>query len=141
MASPALHQPIDARSLIVKLLMMSSAGAGTAIAWFALKLVAADPKLAMEMVKTVAGWGPLSVIAIIGVVQADRRAADNLRVQTESARAMQALADGVRQIAEKDDRAVEESRRMLTFIGTKQEEILERLSEYVKGDKAKGASA
>ncbi|ABF42404.1 hypothetical protein Acid345_3403 [Candidatus Koribacter versatilis Ellin345] len=140
MQAPALQ--VDYRGALMKAALACGGGIGMTIAWFAIKFITVDPKLAADVVKTVLGWGPLSLIAIVGVVQADIRARESMRVQAEAARAQQALADAVTQIAAKDDRESEERRRQLNYIGAQQEKILERLDAMRPSQaEAKGASA
>jgi hypothetical protein len=98
------------------------------------------------IVGTLRQWGPASLIGMIAVALASRAFDQVVDVgrqivasSAQTAQSQQSLADAVNRIANKDDREREEQRRLLSYIGTQQEKILERLDALKLEEKAKGA--
>jgi hypothetical protein len=102
------------------------------------------------IVETFRGWGAQSLIAIVAIVvcsNAFNRVIDvgtqMIQVGRDGALAQQNLADAVREMVNKDDREKEEQRRLLSYVGTQQEKILNAIDELstAVNTKARGASA
>lgn len=104
----------EAKSTSIRTLLLGGgAGAGVALVVALAKAIGAEPKLVIQLLS---GWGPLSMLAVVGLVIFDRHQGENLLAQRESAAAMQAMADSIRQIAGKDDLAARERELMLNDI-------------------------
>jgi hypothetical protein len=115
----------DSRSRLYQLLVGGGgAGIGAAIAYELIGVLKSEPKLFIE---TLAHWGPMFILALVGMVLMDRRAAENLKISEKSAVAQQAMADAVHQIAEKDDRQAEEVRRLASYNAVQTQKVLDRL--------------
>lgn len=117
-------------------------GAGATIA---LTLVDKEHALIVETFRT---WGASAFIALIAMLLASAgfgRVMDMggqmLQISRDGAAAQQNLADAVRELVGKDDREKEEQRRLLSYVGSQQEKILQAIERIEQGGKARGASA
>lgn len=126
------------RELLKHLVTGGAISAGGVLAYALLHLVEAQPQM---VVQAVSSWGPLALIAVMGMVMVDRRFGQVLEVQRDSTKAHQELADAVTNLAARDDREREEQRRLLSQIGSQQEKILMKLDQVEPRNSARGAHA
>ncbi|HKV94898.1 MAG TPA: hypothetical protein VJW20_20300 [Candidatus Angelobacter sp.] len=122
------------REYIGHLVFGSSAGIGAVIA---LKLVDSNPTLVLE---TFRSWGPLSLLGVMALFMVDRGFRAVVAASEKSAGAQQNMADSIRELANKDDREKEEQRRLLSYVGSQQEKILQAI-ERLEPTKERRASA
>src|SRR5579871_4309139 len=127
-------------------LLAGGAGAGAGL-MIALALSTREPKAVIDAVSHFGGAWALGLVALLVANQNFGKfmemGAQMIQVQKDNTAAAQELANAVRQIAEKDDRERVEQRRLISFVGTQQEKILERLDGLAQhlGEKARGANA
>ena len=123
--------------ILPSLLMGTSLGVtGTIL----LVLAQKEPAQIVEMFR---GWGPGSLIAIIAVFLVSRGFDRLVDALLKGAASQQDLANAVREMRDRDDREREEQRRLLSFVGTQQEKILQKFEELTQHleEKAQGAHA
>lgn len=127
--------------LLHKVVFGGSCGVGAYVAYICYEVLKQQPALAIT---TLGQWGALPVVMVIGMYFGNARVSEFVGVMRDNTKAQQELAGAVKQIAEKDDRAMEEHRTMVAYVGqqmgkilTQQEEILSKIDR----GKAQGASA
>jgi hypothetical protein len=113
-----------------KLLLGTGAGAGAFLAYLAARLLLAEPRLALTIVGQ---WGPMLVVLMVGLWFANARVGEWIAVMRENTQAQQQMADALRLIAEKDDRAVERQHTMMNYVGQQLERILVKLDNLGPG--------
>ena len=118
--------------------LFGSAGVGATIA---LTLI---DKEHHSIVETFRAWGPMPLIGLVALVIVAPRVMDlgerMINSSEKNAASQQQLADAVQALVNKDDRDKEEQRRLLSYVGSQQEKILQKL-EQMSEPKARGASA
>jgi hypothetical protein len=123
------------QKIIGHLLIGSGVGAGGGIVLALAYSVAQKPELLIDALKS---FGAQFLLGVIALAFVNQRVGEGLNVLRENSASQQKLADAVSMMATKDDRQDEEQRRLMSFVGTQMEKILERLGEQ---ERAKGASA
>ena len=124
-------------SVLKTLLFGSGAGGGAVIAIALAKVIAAKPDL---VIQALASWGPVATLFAMGMFFANGIARDGISALRENAASSAELASAVNRIADKDDRQAEEQKRLLSYIGTQNEKILERLAA-LDSSRARGGHA
>ena len=134
--------------------MFGSLGGGMAIVYAVLDVLKAQPQSAQLVITTVGQWGPMFALAagilavgsrganrIVDVMQAQQQA--HVAAAEKTATANQAMADAMRQIANKDDIAARERELLLDHIAYKQRELKDQMDRIEKAlmSKAAGAAA
>jgi len=120
-----------------KAVLAGGAGAGVAIV---LALIQ-QPQMVKELAALLYGWGPLALIAVVGMVFANQRAVQVVSTLERNAAAQQALALAVQEIARKDDRNEQERTLRLDMISYKLGVVLEKLDHIEVSDLRKGAAS
>ena len=124
-------------TMIQKFIFSSGLGAGAMIVWLMVDLARAKPEVAIAVISQ---WGAMPIVLIVGMYFANSRMGDWLSVMRENTKAQQDLATAVRQIAEKDDRAVEEQKLIMAYVGQQLDKVLKKL-ESLDEPKARGIGA
>jgi hypothetical protein len=123
--------------------MVGAAGGSFAVV---LAAMLAKPELAFGLARS---FGPVFVVTIAVLYVMDRWFSrgieafrENTEVQRQGAAANESLAGAVRQIAERDDKEAEITRREIRYIGGQTEKLMERLDDVQRSiDRGKGAHA
>lgn len=129
---------VELTGVLKHVVLGSSVGAGALLAYAVWDLVKAQPAAVIAVMDK---WGPMSLIAICGLVLFDRRFGQSVEATRESARAQQALADSVQQLVSKDDIRIREQELKMAVLVNRTEENHAMLTELTQQTAAKSAAA
>jgi hypothetical protein len=110
--------------------LTSGVGAGAVVMYAMIETIRSEPKLFLQMLTN---WGPLFAVVILVAVLGDRRMGELIAVNKSNAEAQTRMADAIAQIADKRDDEAMEQRRLMSYVGSQMEKVLERLDRIGVG--------